>query len=299
MERNFKSAIKIEGLKKEYKDFSLGPVDLDVPCGFVTAIIGENGAGKSTLLDILGGIKNCKSGKVTWLEQYTDLDHGNARNEIGWCAGNRYFPENWTLKNVRDSVSLAFNNFNVEKFDAICQSFNLKNDSGEKRQKKIVEYSDGNKSRLAIASVLARDTKLLILDEPDSALDPVIRDTLCSKFRQYINSGDGETSILFSTHNVADMESIVDYVVYLSYGKVVEQGFVQDLLEEYRYVHGPKGLLENHKGNLETFYTDDEEQYFEGLCKTGTESVFATDSEIVVESPTLQQLSVLMLRKWA
>lgn len=299
MERNFKSAIKIEGLKKEYKDFSLGPVDLDVPCGFVTAIIGENGAGKSTLLDILGGIKTCKNGKVTWLEHYTDLDDGNARNEIGWCAGNRYFPENWTLKNVKESVSLAFNNFNMEKFDAVCQSFNLKDDSNEKRQKKIVEYSDGNKSRLAIASVLARDTKLLILDEPDSALDPVIRDTLCSKFRQYINNGDGETSILFSTHNVADMESIVDYVVYLSYGKVVEQGFVQDLLEEYRYVHGPKGLLESHKGDLETFYAGEDEQYFEGLCKTGTENVFASDSEIAVEAPTLQQLSVLMLRKWA
>lgn len=299
MERMFKSAVKIEDLKKEYKGFSLGPVNLDIPCGFVTAIIGENGAGKSTLLDILGGIKNFKSGKITWLEQYTDLDEGNARNEIAWCAGNRYFPEIWTMKNVKESVSAAFNNFDVEKFDSICRSFNLNDDSNEKKQKKIVEYSDGNKSRLAIASVLARNSKFLILDEPDSALDPVIRDTLCSKFRQYINNGDGETSILFSTHNVADMESIVDYVVYLSYGKVVEQGFVQDLLDEYRYVHGPKGLLESHKGHLETFYAGEDEQYFEGLCKTGTENVFDQDSEIVVEIPTLQQLSVLMLRKWA
>lgn len=299
MDRNIKSAIKIEGLKKEYKGFTLGPVDLDIPCGFVTAIIGENGAGKSTLLDILGGIKGCKNGKVTWLEEYTNLDEGNGRNEIGWCAGNRFFPENWTLKNVKESVSMAFNNFSKEKFDTICQSFNLADDSKEKKQKKILEYSDGNKSRLAIASVLARDTKLLILDEPDSALDPVIRDTLCSKFRQYINNGNGETSILFSTHNVADMENIVDYVVYLSYGKVVEQGFVQDLIEEYRYVHGPKGLLENHKGDLETFYAGEDEQYFEGLCKTESENVFANDSEIVVEAPTLHQLSVLMLRKWA
>lgn len=299
MERNLKSAINIEGLSKYYSGFALGPLNLEIPEGFVTAIIGENGAGKSTLLDILGGITSCKNGKITWLNQYTDLDEGNARNEIGWCAGNRYFPENWTLKNVKQSVSLAFDNFDMEQFENLCQAFNLKDDSKELKGKKIIEYSDGNKSRLAIASVMARDTKLMILDEPDSALDPVIRDTLCSKFRQYIAKGNGEKTILFSTHNVADMEKIVDYVVFLSNGKVVGQGFVEDLLEEYLYVHGPKEALENHKQNLESFYTGDEENFFEGLCKPENADAFADDGEIVVEKPTLQQLSVLMLRKWA
>ncbi|MCQ2585214.1 MAG: ABC transporter ATP-binding protein [Treponema sp.] len=296
--RNFKAAIKIENYKKSYKDFDLGPINLEIPQGFVTAIIGENGAGKSTLLDMLGGISHYKEGNVTWLGQYKNLDEGNARNEIGWCAGNRYFPENWTMRNVKGSVPLAFNNFSMENFHALCTSFNLSDDSKEKHPKTLAQYSDGNKARLAIASVMARDTKLLILDEPDSALDPVIRDTLCSKFRQYINNGNGETSILFSTHNVADMESIVDYVVYLSYGKVIEQGFVEDLLEEYFYVHGPKGLLEMYKSDLESFYAGEENQYFEGLCKADIVEVFAKESEIVVEKPTIQQLSVLILRKW-
>lgn len=298
-DRKFKAVIKIENYKKSYKNFDLGPINLEIPQGFVTAIIGENGAGKSTLLDMLGGITHCKDGRVTWLNQYNDLDDGNARNEIGWCAGNRFFPENWTMKQVKGSVPLAFNNFSMEKFDNLCVSFNLPDDSKEKRPKKLYQYSDGNKARLAIASVMARDTKLLILDEPDSALDPVIRDTLCSKFRQYINNGNGENSILFSTHNVADMESIVDYVIYLSYGKVIEQGFVEDLLEEYCYVHGPKGLLDMYKTDLESFYAGEENQYFEGLCKADKADVFANESEIVVEKPTIQQLSVLILRKWS
>ena len=298
-ERSFDAAIKIENYRKSYKGFDLGPIDLEVPAGFITAIVGENGAGKSTLLDMLGGITHCKNGKVTWLNKYNDLDDGNARNEIGWCAGNRFFPDNWSMKNIKQSLPLAFNNFSMEKFDSICQAFNLKDDSKEKKAKKIIEYSDGNKSRLAIASVLARDTKLLILDEPDSALDPVIRDTLCSKFRKYINDGNGDTSILFSTHNVADMENIVDYMVFLSLGKVVEKGFVEDLREDYRYVHGPKGLLNNYKDKLYAFNSEEENSYFEGLVKTENADAFDGEPEIVVEHPTLQQLSVMMLRKWA
>lgn len=299
MEREFKAAIKIEGYKKSYKDFELGPLDLEVPEGFITAIVGENGAGKSTLLDMLGGITHCRTGKVTWLEKYTDIEEGNARNEIGWCAGNRFFPDAWSLKNIKKSLPLAFNNFSMEKFEALCQSFNLKDDSKEKKSKRVIEYSDGNKSRLAIASVLARDTKLLILDEPDSALDPVIRDTLCSKFRKYIKDGNGERTILFSTHNVADMENIVDYIVFLSFGKVVEKGFVEDLREEYSFVHGPKELMEAYKDKLYAFNSDEENPYFEALIKTENSALFQNETEIVVERPTLQQLSVMMLRKWS
>lgn len=290
---NIKNTIKIENYEKKYDNFSLGPLNIEIPSGFVTAIIGENGAGKSTLLDMLGGITHPKTGKITWLEKYNDLDEGNARNEIGWCAASRYFPDNWTMKNLKQSLPLSFDNFNSEKFESLCNDFNLTDE-----KKRIIEYSDGNKSRLAIASVMARETKLLILDEPDSALDPVIRDNLCSKFRKYISDGNGETSILFSTHNVADMQSIVDYVIYLSHGKVITQGFIEDLLEEYYYVHGPKNLLEMHKDDLESFYTVEDEPNFEGLCTVEKAGAFANDKEIAVEKPTLQQLSVLMLRKW-
>lgn len=278
MERNgltIPPAIKIDGYEKHYDRFSLGPLYLEIPQGFTTAIIGENGAGKTTLLDALGGITNGHK-KITWLEKYTDLDQndGKARNEIGWCTPNRYFPSQWTIRNIRKSLPLAFDNFSSERFEQICREFGLGNELESKHPKKLSEYSDGNRARLVLASVLARDTKLMILDEPDAALDPVIRDVLNSKFRQYISNGNGETSILFSTHNIADMESVVDYAVFLSDGKLLAHGFVEDLREQYRYVHNDST---------------------EKLCPT--EDAEKYDKNYAVEVPTLQQLAVLILRK--
>lgn len=297
MERNgmtIPAAIKLNGYEKHFDGFNLGPLEFEIPAGFTTALIGENGAGKTTLLDALGGITSGR-GKITWLEKYTDLDQndGEPRNEIGWCAANRFFPMTWSLKNIRKSLPFAFDNFDMEKFDSLLQEFGIE-EKDSKHPKKISAWSDGNRARLAIASILARDTKLLILDEPDSALDPVIRDVLNSKFRQYINQGNGETSIIFSTHNIADMESIVDYVVFLAWGRVIATGFVEDLREQYRYVHGPKDALGASKGTeaFDFYYFDDNK--VEGLCSIENADKF--DEGLAVEVPTLQQLSVLILR---
>lgn len=297
MERNgmtIPAAIKLNGYEKHFDGFNLGPLEFEIPAGFTTALIGENGAGKTTLLDALGGITSGR-GKITWLEKYTDLDQndGEPRNEIGWCAANRFFPMTWSLKNIRKSLPLAFDNFDMEKFDSLLQEFGIE-EKDSKHPKKISAWSDGNRARLAIASILARDTKLLILDEPDSALDPVIRDVLNSKFRQYINQGNGETSIIFSTHNIADMESIVDYVVFLARGRVIATGFVEDLREQYRYVHGPKDALGASKVTeaFDFYYFDDNK--VEGLCSIENADKF--DEGLAVEVPTLQQLSVLILR---
>ena len=304
MERNgitLPPAIKIDGYKKHYFRFDMGPLNLEIPQGFTTAIIGENGAGKSTLLDALGGITSSQE-KITWLGKYKNLDQndGEPREEIGWCAANRYFPINWTIRHVKKSLSLGFENYNEERFDSICREFGLGDELDSKHPKKLSAYSDGNRARLAIASVLSRNTKMMIFDEPDAALDPVVRDVLNSKFREYISNGNGETSILFSTHNIADMESVVDYVIYLAYGRVIAQGFVEDLREQYRYVHGPRVFAEQYLSLMEHYYFEEEGKnkesggLMEGLCKAENADKF--DEHFAVEVPTLQQLSVLILR---
>ena len=82
--------------------------------------------------------------------------------------------------------------------------------------------------KLALAA-LARKTECLIMDEPASPLDPLMRDCLCGMIRQYLEEGGGAHRVLFSTHNIADMEHVTDYCVIMEHGTVVEAGFVEDL----------------------------------------------------------------------
>ena len=95
------------------------------------------------------------------------------------------------------------------------------------------------------------------------------------------------------------MESIVDYVVFLARGRVLATGFVEDLREQYRYVHGPRVFADQYLPLMEHYYFEGGKNnetggLMEGLCKTENADKF--DEHFAVEVPTLQQLSVLILR---
>ena len=287
------NAITINGITKKYKDFMLGEVSASIPCGFATALIGANGAGKTTLIDILCGVTGKASGEAVYFGDMTDINDNKLRNRIGYCSSANFFPLDWTLKKVADSMELGFDNFDRQRFSELCKRFKL-GDPMEKKPKKLVKLSDGNKMRTYLAAVLSRDTELLVLDEPASSLDPLARDLLCDLFREYLNERDGERSVLFSTHNIADMEYATDYAIFMANGKVIEQGFVEDLKEKYILVHGDAENADKARPFMISYSGG--RTSFEGIAlaeNAGTLRTFDT----AVETPTLQQLSVGILRK--
>ena len=287
------NAVEINGITKKYKDFTLGEVHAVTPCGFATALIGANGAGKTTLIDILCGVTSKAGGEAVYFGDMTDIDDDRLRNRIGYCSSASFFPLDWTLKKVADSMELGFDNFDRQRFAAICKRFKL-GDPAEKKQKRIMQLSDGNKMRTYLAAILARNTELLVLDEPASSLDPLARDVLCDLFREYLNERDGERSILFSTHNIADMEFATDYAIFMADGKVIEQGFVEDLKQKYILIHGDAEHAEKAKPFMFSFSGG--RTGFEGIALAeNAEMLRACDTAI--ETPTLQQLSIGILRK--
>ena len=287
------NAVEINGITKKYKDFTLGEVHAVIPCGFATALIGANGAGKTTLIDILCGVTSKAGGEAVYFGDMTDIDDDRLRNRIGYCSSASFFPLDWTLKKVADSMELGFDNFDRQRFAAICKRFKL-GDPAEKKQKRIMQLSDGNKMRTYLAAILARNTELLVLDEPASSLDPLARDVLCDLFREYLNERDGERSILFSTHNIADMEFATDYAIFMADGKVIEQGFVEDLKQKYILIHGDAEHAEKAKPFMFSFSGG--RTGFEGIALAeNAEMLRACDTAI--ETPTLQQLSIGILRK--
>ncbi len=143
-----------------------------------------------------------------------------------------------------------------------------------------------------IAGVLSRDTELLLMDEPASPLDPLMRERLCEIIRDYLLEDEGERSVFFSTHNIADMEAVTDYAIIMAEGKIAEAGFVEDLKEKYVYVRGEAEDITQAQKTL--FRISSGKYGFEGVCLAEKLEQLA-GCDISLETPTLSQISVAVM----
>lgn len=287
---NIDYVINGTNLKKKYKGFELSINNIAIPKGFATALIGENGAGKTTLLNMMSGIRNDYDGELTYFESHSKIDDTNTKERIGYTGPNNFFLPQWNAKQISEICNMMFTNFDKDRFFKICDSLSIPVNN----VKNVKSLSDGNRMKIMLASVLARDTELLILDEPASPLDPVMRDRLNDIIRDYISKGDGEKSVFFSTHNIADMESVTDYAIIMHKGSIIEEGFVEELKEQYIIVKGEK---EDVSVARDVLISMSESNFgFEGLCKTDDLDKFA-GINIACEVPTLSQICVGILKK--
>lgn len=292
----FDYVISGKNLKKRYKDFSLNIPSLEIPRGFSTAVIGENGAGKTTLIEMMMGIRLDYQGSFTYFGQYSDTDREKnpiVKNKIGYTGTGTYYLPHWTMKQAMEIQELLFPDFDAERYLAICRELAASKDADFKSSKKISALSDGNRTKLMLAGVLARDTDLLILDEPASPLDPLMRDKLCDLIRTYLASKDGERSVIFSTHNIADMEAVTDYALIVEHGEIVEQGFIEDLKEKYVLIKGENADIPAAKNAMFTLSSNS--FGFEGLCLSENMDALA-GLDITAETPSLSQIAVAVMK---
>ncbi len=277
------------GIKKKFKGFTLDIPQLQIPRGFATALIGENGAGKTTLLNLLSGIRLDYQGSIQYFSEKAGIDDAGIRERIGYTGPGNYYLPHWTVKQVEDANKLLFTGFCPEDYRNLCRELAIPMDMGKEAR----NLSDGNRMKLMLAAVLSRGTELLILDEPASPLDPLMRDKLCDMIRQYLVSREGERSVFFSTHNVADMENVTDYAIIMEQGQIVEQGFVEDLKEKYVLVKGDVQYAEQTGSVL---VTQTRNRFgFEGVCLSDRLDQLA-GMNIAAETPTLSQICVAVMK---
>jgi len=284
------TVLKGTNIRKAFKGFQLEVENLQLPKGFATALIGENGAGKTTLLNLMTGIRMDYKGEFTYFDEQKGIDDAGVKEAIGYTGPTNYFMSGWTIKQVVEANEFLFDNFDTKRFYEIADALCIPLDN----VKSIKHLSDGNKMKLMLACVLARNTKLLILDEPASPLDPLMRDKLCDIIRQYISSGDGERSVFFSTHDIADMEAVTDYAIIMHKGSILEQGFVEDLKEKYILVKGDSADYSKVSGKL--IGATSSQYGFSGLCLA--ENLEAISGlKTVCETPTLHQICIGVMRQ--
>ena len=284
------AAVTIKDVKKKYKGFELNIPSLEIPKGFATALIGENGAGKSTLLNIMAGVRLDYKGEIQYFEG-TQSDE-ETRERIGYTASSNYFLPNWTVENVAEIGGLLFEEFDKDRYVELCKNLNI----WDSKSKSVSKLSDGMKMKTMLASVFARQTDLLLLDEPASPLDPLMRDELCNMIRDYIDAGAGEKSVFFSTHNVADMENVTDYAMIMEEGRIVEQGFVEELKEKYIMVKAEKEAATKLQDVLLGFQKN--AYGCEGLCLAKDLDKLA-GLDVLKETPTLSQICVAVMKQYS
>ena len=219
------SAIKISNLSKKYSDFSLDNISIELPKGCIMGFIGENGAGKSTTIKLILDLIHRDNGNITVLGKDNKKELILIKENIGVVMDECFFPENISAKNINLIMKNIYKTWDEKKFTKLVKNFNLP------ENKIVKEYSKGMKMKLSIAVALSHDSKLLILDEATSGLDPIVRDEILDVFLEFIQNE--EHSIFISSHIISDLEKVCDYITFIHKGKIIFSETKDSLLENY------------------------------------------------------------------
>jgi ABC-2 type transport system ATP-binding protein len=226
------TVIQTLGLVKQFRRVTaLSDCDVTVPEGRICALIGPNGAGKTTLLRLLSGLARPTAGKMSVLG-------GTPRQDPAFLAEVGYLAQEIPL----------YRRFTAEEHISIGAHLNRRWDAALVRDRleslKIPldraagSLSGGQRAQLALTLTLAKKPRLVLLDEPVAALDPLARRHFLATMADAV-AGDGLTVVL-SSHLVADMERVVDHLILLSASRVQLSGDIDVLLAEHRVLVGPR-----------------------------------------------------------
>lgn len=278
------NALEIENLNKKLNGFNINNINLELPKGYILGYIGQNGAGKTTTMKLIMNQLKKDNGEVRIFGKQYEEDEAGYKDMIGFIADECYFPTCFTLREVINTLKDFYSSFNEEKFNEYVDIWELP------YKKKIKEFSKGMKVKLAFASVLSRDTKLLLLDEPTSGLDPVVRSEVLEMLQDYIS--DGERSVIFSTHIMSDLEKITDYLYFINNGEKVFYDTTENVLESHLLVRGGTGeLTEEVKEKLIGYKCSNVS--FTGLI--GSKDRKCLDENLLFEKPSMEEIMIFYI----
>jgi ABC-2 type transport system ATP-binding protein len=225
------NVIETNGLGKRYgTTWALRGCTLAIPAGHVTALVGPNGAGKTTLLNLAVGLAETSAGDVAVLG---GLRPGSpaALDGIAFVA-----QDTPVYKNLPAADMLHLTRNLNRRFDQRYAEARL-SELGIPLKRKAGKLSGGQQAQLALTLALARRPRLLVLDEPVAMLDPLARhDFMATVLAATAEDG---VSVLLSSHVLAELERVADYLILLSRGRVQVAGEVDDLLASHRMLTGP------------------------------------------------------------
>ena len=280
-------AIEAAGLGKRYKRaWALQDCTLRLPTGRIAALVGPNGAGKTTLLHLAVGLLAPDAGTVRVFGQ-DPRGNTKALAEIGFVAQDTPLYRDFTAQEL---VTLG-GKLN-RTWDAALARTRL-SDLGIAPNLPVGKLSGGQRAQVALALALAKRPRLLLLDEPIAALDPLAR----HEFMQALMGAVAETgtTVLLSSHLLADLERACDYLIVLQTAHVQLSGPVDDLLESHRTLVGPRTEADQVPGVAEVIRASHTDRQSTLLART--DGTLPADPAWSVREVTLEDLVLAYLAK--
>ncbi|MBR6313240.1 MAG: ABC transporter ATP-binding protein [Clostridia bacterium] len=213
--------LTINHLSKSFgEEAALTDVNLTIEPGRIIGLLGKNGAGKTTLLKLICDLLTPTDGEVLFEGAPIGVE---SKKEIAFLPERTYLDKSMTIQQTLRMFQDFYDNFDVNKAKKLLADLDLPED------RQISKLSKGMQEKLQLVLVMARKAKLYILDEPLGGVDPATRDYILDTI---LRSFDDGASLLISTHLIADIERILDDVIFLDRGKVLLTAQADDLRNE-------------------------------------------------------------------
>lgn len=219
------SLIELHGFVRRFANFQVGPLDLRVDAGERVALIGPNGAGKTTTMRALAGRMSTFKGRIVVAGQSLDSDRALGRARVG-ALEDQLLGLNWMrVREHLDFVSAFHPSWDPERAEALRRQFELP------EQRRLAELSRGMKVKLGLIVAEAPRPPVLVLDEPTTGIDPVMRAELLSCLSDWCPRG-GNRALVFSTHLLEDVPAIAERLVLLRSGRIIFDGTADQIVAD-------------------------------------------------------------------
>lgn len=219
-------AVRLCGVGKSYRHFTLEDINIDLPTGSILGFIGANGAGKSTTIRILMGLVRADRGTVSVLDYPIPAQEAAAKLDIGFVSEDMRLYKAQTLAWHMGFVASIYPSWDPSYAKNLVKRFDLT------PEQKIKGLSHGQRVKAALLLALARRPRLLVLDEPTTGLDPVARHEVLSALIEVL--ADDRRTVLFSSQNTMDVEQISDRITFIDRGRIIDSGDKEDYLDRWR-----------------------------------------------------------------
>ena len=281
------NSIEISNLQKNYKNFSLTIDELNIKTGFITGFIGPNGSGKTTTIKSLFGMIKPDFGKIKISN--TDITKDTkTKEDIAYVGDESGFLEESKLSSIHKIISKFYPNWDEELYKKYIKKFKIN------EFKNYKDLSKGQKKQFELIMALSHHPKLLIMDEPTSSLDPIIRNEFLELIQEHMEIDN--MTVFYSTHITTDLDKCADYIVMIYNGKILLKGEKDNILNNHVIVKSKKDLIDN---SIKKHFISLKENAFgfEGLVSNRKKAYELFGEEAIYEKCSLEDILLYYTRR--